>query len=79
LKLEKSLSIFCDRQSGHWMPLSDDPKTNFSNSDSQLKHLYSKIGMVTSAYNAYGRKHGSTFAVSFQLSADYCFNLQILL
>jgi hypothetical protein len=46
LKLEKRRSIFSDWQSGHSMPLSDDPKTNFSNSDSHCKHLYSKIGMT---------------------------------
>jgi hypothetical protein len=50
LKLENSLSISAEWQSGHATPFSDGvPKTSFSNSDSHFKHLYSKIGMITSA------------------------------
>lgn len=49
LKLEKSLSISGDWQSGQLIPFSDDlPRTSFSNSDSHFKHLYSKMGMATS-------------------------------
>ncbi len=49
LKLEKSRSISCDLHSGQETPFSEEaPKTSFSNSESHFKHLYSKIGMVTS-------------------------------
>jgi len=47
LKLEKSCSTSVAWQSGHWMPLPDaGPKTSFSNSESHLRHLYSKMGMA---------------------------------
>lgn len=48
LKLENSLSTLVELQSGQLTPSSDPPKTIFSNSDSHFRHLYSKIGMITS-------------------------------
>jgi hypothetical protein len=48
LKLENSLSTSLDSQSGQEIPLSEDPKISFSNSDSHFKHLYSNMGMFSS-------------------------------
>jgi hypothetical protein len=52
LKLEKSLSTSCDWQSGHEIPLSDDPNTSFSNSVSHFWHRYSNIGIANHSSNA---------------------------
>lgn len=46
LKLEKSLSIACDWQSGQEISASDDPNTSFSNSDSHFWQRYSNIGIT---------------------------------
>jgi hypothetical protein len=48
LKLEKSFSISADWQSGQDIPLGL-PNTSFSNSESHFRHLYSNIGITTSA------------------------------
>ena len=54
LKLENSLSISPDWQSGQAIPFSDDiPKISFSNSDSHFRHLYSNMGMATSNQNPF--------------------------
>jgi hypothetical protein len=47
LKLEKSCSISFDWQSGQSISV-EAPNTSFSKSDSHFKHLYSKIGILTS-------------------------------
>ena len=48
LKHENSRSTALDWQSGQQIPFSEDaPNISFSNSDSHLVHLYSKIGMAT--------------------------------
>lgn len=50
LKLENSLSISPDWQSGQLIPFSEDaPNTSFSNSESHFRHLNSNIGISTSS------------------------------
>jgi len=50
LKQENSLSTSFDWQSGQLIPFSEAAlNTSFSNSDSHFRHLYSKMGMTTSA------------------------------
>ena len=50
LKQEKILSTSSDSHSGQAIPFSEeDPMMSFSNSDLHFKHLYSNIGMISSA------------------------------
>jgi len=53
LKQEKSFSTCSLSHSGQETPLSDEPKTSFSNSESHFKHLNSNIGMATSTVNPF--------------------------